>query len=260
MTSSARNGTNASVLTYHRIIEAFKFGYAWRSRLGDPAFNMDKNISEVSERYRGYYMAARRYEISLRVLKNKGKIIFSTLTPGYTWKPVYVRWASPVILADPLYISRRAGPLADEYAVKNIFTMFAKPTRQWLHGNYVHIELSHRLIHTYSLSVFSENASIWKRSWKWIKTKSRTYDISVDGRKRSKNASKWKRCQNIAGAYVFRSLCGMRMQFYRLRTFYSKTHHNGSVDANRSMRFWWQRKCRQGLKLIKNEQMKKKKI
>ena len=50
MTSSARNGTNASVLTYHRIIEAFKFGYGWRSRLGDPAFNMDKNISEVSER------------------------------------------------------------------------------------------------------------------------------------------------------------------------------------------------------------------
>ena len=58
MTSSARDSTNASVLTYHRIIEAFKFGYAWRSRLGDPAFNMDKNISEVSERYRGYYMAA----------------------------------------------------------------------------------------------------------------------------------------------------------------------------------------------------------
>ena len=162
---------------------------------------------------------------------------FSTLTPGYTLKPVHVRWASPVSRADPLYISWRAGPLADKYAVKNIFIMFAKPKRQWLHGNYVHIELSHRLIHTYSLSVFSENASIWKRSWKWIKTKSRTYDISVDGRKRSKNASKWKRCQNIAGAYVCRSLCGMRMQFYRLRTFYSKTHHNDSVDANRSMRF-----------------------
>ena len=74
MSSSARDGTNASVLTYHRIIEAFKFGYAWRSRLGDPAFNMDKNISEVSERYRGYYMAARRYEISLRVLKNISRV------------------------------------------------------------------------------------------------------------------------------------------------------------------------------------------
>ena len=28
MTSSARDGTKASVLTYHRIIEAFKFGFA----------------------------------------------------------------------------------------------------------------------------------------------------------------------------------------------------------------------------------------
>ena len=48
MTSSARNGTKASVLTYHRIIEAFKFGFAWRSRLGDPKFN--NGIRNVSGR------------------------------------------------------------------------------------------------------------------------------------------------------------------------------------------------------------------
>ena len=43
------DGVNASVLTYHRILEAFKFGYAWRSQLGDPAFN--ENINKVREIY-----------------------------------------------------------------------------------------------------------------------------------------------------------------------------------------------------------------
>lgn len=34
--SSARD----DVLTYHRIIESFKFSYAWRSLLGDPKFDI----------------------------------------------------------------------------------------------------------------------------------------------------------------------------------------------------------------------------
>lgn len=51
MTSSDRDDVDSSVLTYHRIIESFKYSYAWRSRLGDPAF--DSNIDKVSDRNTG---------------------------------------------------------------------------------------------------------------------------------------------------------------------------------------------------------------
>ena len=70
------------------------------------------------------------------------------------------------------------------------------------------------------LSVFVENASIWKRCWKWIKTKAHKYRIIMSSRKRIKMKTM---TENIAGACV----CSMRTefylrqnkQFYRFRTF-----------------------------------------
>ena len=45
MTGADRKDLNSSVLTYHRIAEAFKFAYAYRALLGDEDF---WDVDEVS--------------------------------------------------------------------------------------------------------------------------------------------------------------------------------------------------------------------
>ena len=95
--------------------------------------------------------------------------------------------------------------------------------------------------HINTLSVFNENASIWKRYWKWMKTKTRTlvwlvWTVENESNENDDRARSMRLEFNLRHSNV---------QFYRFRAFscgQSQTHQNGRMEANLSKRFRWQRK------------------
>ena len=102
-------------------------------------------------------------------------------------------------------------------------------------------------IHTNMLSTFLDNSSIWKRSWRWIKTRTRTYRICVDG---------WKRIKMKMMTETITGECDCSMhikfslhhsiQFYHFQMFLSgqsKTYQISCVDKIQLMCLPWQQKC-----------------
>ncbi|XP_048589503.1 glutathione hydrolase 1 proenzyme isoform X2 [Nematostella vectensis] len=70
MTAADRSSDAQSALTYHRIIESFKYAYAWRAKLGDPDFSdaAYANINKVVENMTDPSFAER---IRQRILDDK---------------------------------------------------------------------------------------------------------------------------------------------------------------------------------------------
>ena len=66
----------------------------------------------------------------------------------------------------------------------------------------MHFDALSPSFHKNTLSAFIENASIWKRYWRWLKTKRHTYHISDIIKKKTMT-------ENIAGACA----CSMRKEF-----------------------------------------------
>ena len=87
-------------------------------------------------------------------------------------------------------------------------------------------------------------AWIWKSSWKWIKTETHiVLVLAVEKRTKIKNDDrKYRRrvCLSLAHTDQLTSQRAIGCQTFEREQ--SKTQQNGSVDANRSMRCWWQRK------------------
>ena len=107
--------------------------------------------------------------------------------------------------------------LEPRYTAKTVKSTFSGLIKTW---KPIHFDSFKPSVYANTLSVFIQNASISKRSRKWIKTKTHTYRISVDGRKRIKMKMM---TNNIAGACVgsMRIEHNLRhnVQFYRFRTF-----------------------------------------
>ena len=91
----------------------------------------------------------------------------------------------------------------------------------------VHVDTFRPYVHTNTLSVFIENSSMWKRSWKWIKTKTHTHRIVW----KVKNGRVKKRRRHVQAR-----VWSMRIVFYHVTTCNSIVFERFSVDSRKRIK------------------------
>ena len=144
--------------------------------------------------------------LEVLVFKERGK-------PEYPMKNLLKQRREPTIIST--HIRRRRRDLNPGHiGGRRVLSPLRQPCSPKTHTFRCRLRPS---VHANTLSVFIENESIWKRPCTWIKTKTHTYHVSMDGlQKKAMTAS-------IAGGCVRSTHMEFNLrhnvQFYRFRTF-----------------------------------------